>query len=63
MDVDGTTSGEYIYEEAKACISLGKDSREVIREQINRYRSEGYPKNIGMVETGIMLRKHNDTKC
>lgn len=52
-----------IYKEADACISFGKDSRQTIQKQIQRYRDEGYPENIGMVETGIMLRKHNDPKC
>lgn len=52
-----------IYDEAKACIELNKDSKEVITRQINRYETEGYPKNIGMVETGILLRRHNDRRC
>lgn len=52
-----------IYEEAKACIEMNKDRRSVIEDQISIYKKEGYPKNIGMVETGIMLRRHNDIKC
>lgn len=52
-----------VYEEAKACISLKKDSKEVIKKQIDRYRAENYPKNAGMFETGIILRKHIDKKC
>lgn len=52
-----------IYEEAKACISLKKDDPSVICAQIERYKEEGYPKNIGMVETCILLRKHNDIRC
>lgn len=52
-----------IYEEAKACIKMGKDSKAVINKQIERYKKLGYPKSIGMVETGILLRRHNDIKC
>lgn len=52
-----------IYEEAKACISLKKDQKEVIEEQVKRYQTEGYPEKIGMAETGILLRKYNDIKC
>lgn len=52
-----------IYEEAKACIDLKKDQKEIIEEQVKRYQAEGYPKKVGMAETGILLRKHNDVKC
>lgn len=52
-----------IYEEAKACIALKKDSSDVIESQIERYRAEGYPKNAGMAETGVILRNHNDRRC
>lgn len=52
-----------IYEEANTCISLKKDSREVIEAQVEKYRAEGYPERAGLAETGILLRKHNDRKC
>ena len=52
-----------IYEEAKVCIAMHKDSRAVIDKQIAKYQEEGYPKNAGMYETGVILRKHNDMKC
>ena len=52
-----------IYEEAKACLKFGKDSKETIDKQIDKYRHEGYPAKIGMVETGIILRRHNDPIC
>ena len=52
-----------IYEEAEACIALRKDSREVIDAQLKQYQADGYPKNAGMAETGIILRKHNDMRC
>lgn len=52
-----------IYEEAKACIALGKDSKEVIENQIAKYRDDGYPANAGMFETCVVLRQHVNTKC
>lgn len=56
-------SRKCIYKEAKACIRLGKDTSKNIEAQVEAYREDGYPKNIGMAETGILLRKHNDIKC
>ena len=52
-----------IYKEAEACVILGKDRRSVVERQISKYKSENYPRNIGLAETGIILRKHNDLKC
>ena len=52
-----------IYDEAEACINISKDSRKKIESQVNKYRNDGYPKHIGMVETGIMLRRHNNIRC
>lgn len=47
-----------IYDEAKICIDIKKDSEEIIKEQMARYRSEGYPNNNGLTAGGIILRKH-----
>lgn len=52
-----------IYAEAEACLRMHKDTKQNIDPQIEAYREEGYPKNIGMAETNILLRKHNDIKC
>ena len=52
-----------IYAEAKACKNMNKDASIAIDKQIKRYQDDGYPQNIGMVETGVMLRKHNNIKC
>ena len=52
-----------IYDEAEACMRMNKGSCQEIVEQISKYKKEGYPENAGMVETGILLRKHNDMKC
>lgn len=48
-----------IYEEARACIKMGKDKREVILKQIEKYRNEGYPEKNGLVGSGIIIRNNN----
>lgn len=52
-----------IYEESKACLRLKKDTINNMNPQINKYKEENYPVNNGMVQTGIMVRKHNDKSC
>ena len=52
-----------LYDEGDKCIKLKKDTKERITPQLDRYKAEGYPKNNGLVETGVMLRKHNDERC
>lgn len=42
---------------------MRKDIASKVNAQVDKYRKEGYPKHIGMVETCILLRKHNDAKC
>lgn len=50
-----------VYEEAKACIRLGKDNPVVIQEQIKRYSLDYYPHNNGMVATGFIYRKKSES--
>lgn len=52
-----------IYDEAKKILELKKDTAESINAQVERYRAMGYPAHIGMSETCVLLRKHNDIKC
>jgi len=52
-----------VYEEAKAIVRLNKDSVEVIDKQIFEYKKKNYPADNGMVQSGIMIRKHNDKRC
>lgn len=56
-------SRKCIYDEAEAVIKMNKDSIDVVNRQIQRYKQENYPKKIGMMETGIILRKHNAKIC
>lgn len=51
-----------IYEEKERCKLLGKDLNEIMEVQISRYRKDGYPQQNGMIESGILIREHNDKR-
>lgn len=52
-----------IYDEAKACIAFGKDRPSIIDAQMSRYQEDGYPYNLGLAETCVLLRAHTDIHC
>lgn len=52
-----------IYVEGKECISQRKDTATHINEQLNRYKKEGYPKNNGLPQSNIIIRRHNNENC
>lgn len=52
-----------IYEEASAVIAMKKDKGEIVNPQMNRYKKEGFPKNYGLLQSNIMIRKHNNADC
>lgn len=47
-----------IYQELEACIRFRKDDPAIMRQQVERYRREGYPPFNGLVETGCVCRRH-----
>jgi len=47
-----------VYDEAKECIILLKDNKDLIREQMNRYKNLGFPRHFGLSENNILLRNH-----
>jgi hypothetical protein len=49
-----------IYQEGKTCIDLGKDDPQVISRQLDCYREQGFPENAGLIESGVLIRRHND---
>ena len=51
------------YKEAESIIRLNKDVPEIVYKQIEKYRNLGFPENHGMVQSGIIIRKHNDDIC
>ena len=67
-----------IYDEAQAILNFGKinsertpergiknwkDNPKLIVDQMNRYISEGYPKNNGLATNPIIVRNHNDSEA
>ena len=51
------------YQEADAVINLKKDNDDIVSKQIEKYREIGFPENNGMVQSGIIIRKHNSKEC
>lgn len=49
-----------LYDEARICIKIGKDKPDVIKKQILSYKLQRYPSNNGLVQTGILVRNHNE---
>jgi hypothetical protein len=48
------------YEEGKSCVDMGKDDPAIIFSQLNDYRRQGLPENAGLIESGVLIRRHND---
>ena len=46
-----------LYDEAKTCIDARLDEPEIIRSQIDRYRTEGYPAHNGLYWGGLIVRR------
>jgi len=49
-----------IYEEALICLKTGKSKYEETVEHIKFLKNKNFPKNMGLHENNIILRKHND---
>jgi hypothetical protein len=49
-----------LYEEGLGCIQWGKDSAEKILPQLEKYKDEGIPEQLGLVDANTIFRKHND---
>lgn len=52
-----------IYEEMKTCIKMKKDTEANIAPQKTRYKEEKFPENYGLVQSNIIIRKHNNPDC
>ena len=52
-----------IYDEARECIAQKKAPKDVIEQQIAKYRAVKYPAHNKLAETGILLRRHTDLMC
>ena len=51
------------YAEARAVVSMRKDTSEIVNPQMDEYKKEGLPTDYGMVQSNIILRKHNNQDC
>ena len=47
------------YEESNVVIDFKTESKEVIDKQMSFYENEGFPKEFGLFETGLIIRKNN----
>jgi len=55
-----------IYDEADYLLKIGKEGKykddpEIIKNQIERYQQEGYPKHNGLIAGMVILRRHNES--
>jgi len=51
-----------VYDEAKECVLLGKTKQDETKKQMDFYKKQCFPKNYGMGENNILLRRHNTDK-
>jgi hypothetical protein len=51
-----------IYDEAKKVIELKKDSVRMVGMQMKKYQRMGFPRNFGLVRSGVLIRRHEDIK-
>lgn len=47
-----------IYKEAEIVTNRRMDDLKIIKDQMERYRKEGFPKNNGLLACGVIIRKH-----
>ena len=52
-----------VYEEAKACVAMGKASKESIERHLRHLNEEGMPRNYGMAQCSVIARKHDSAVC
>lgn len=67
IKTEGALAGAYlhqdrncVFDEAREVVKRHKDHAEVVKEHTNRYRNEKFPRYLGLYETNVFLRRHND---
>ncbi len=50
------------YDEARLCIRIGKEKKNIIHKQIEKLKSENFPENLGLFEGNIIFRNHMHKK-
>ena len=56
-------SRDCVYKEYKVVLAMGKDKSSIVLPQIEKYKNEGFPKNYGLLQSNIIVRKHNNQDC
>jgi hypothetical protein len=54
---------KYLYEINPSPNKQPKDNLDVIQRQVSKYMNEGYPEQNGLINGGIILRRHNEKDC
>ena len=54
---------EYLYNVNKSPNKKPKDNLDVIHKQMQKYQQLNYPQNNGLINGGIILRRHNELDC
>ncbi len=52
-----------VYQEIRACLDTGKDTREHLLAHEKRLRAQGVPENWGLLEAPVIARMHGDSRC
>lgn len=52
-----------IFQEIKAVVQLKKEKRSLAEIVYKKYVEEKYPNNNGLIESFLLIRKHNDKQC
>jgi GT2 family glycosyltransferase len=52
-----------VYDEGAECIARRKDEEDIIARHLQRYKDKGVPESIGLWETNLLVRRHNDPAC
>lgn len=48
-----------LYQEVATCIEMHKELTSTLKRQAQRYEAAGMPRDSGLFETGVLLRKHS----
>lgn len=52
-------SRDDLYQEAEFCAQINADKPELIREQIERYRDEGFPEHFGLIDACLLVKDNH----
>jgi len=48
-----------VYDESVEIIEVKKDDEDIVTNQMLKYIEDGYPKNFGLAQSNVLIRKHN----